>query len=642
MFTGALINFLYPLIGISKPISEIPLLTTITAIILFLCLIYYLRNKSNSHSFNIDIEEIFSPLSLLLLLFPFLAILGVHLLNVHGNNMILLIQLAIISLIPILVAFDKFPKEVYPVAIWVIALSLLLQNSLPSMYVRLTDNFFEYSVANLVMKNGLWDPTIASPLNAMLGVTILLPIFSEICEMSLTWVFKIIVPLLFSFVPLGLYHVFRKQTTVKIAFLSCFFFVSIFQFFTWAGLTQKQMTSGLFLVLFLLLITNEDMNRVSKSALLIFFALSLAVSHHGTSYIFMACLIAVLGIAPLLRRIHKNQDDKATRTVTPSFIALYISFAIAWYMYMTEGSAFDGMVHIGHHLINSILMWYILPEHSYAYGMLFGELSMSLRILKILSLISVIFIAIGILSLFYKRTFEFKNEYEAFSIAFIGVGASVFVGAMSRVSSPDRIFHLITFCLAPFCIIGGIIFFKGLTRISKYLYLKCNEDKLAVVALSVFLTVYLLFNTGFISEVALKDFPGAPIYISKARIVESGTIQEKEYLYRHYVPMRDVLGGKWLARNRDITAKIYADYWGISILTYSIYGVEIDEKNIEKLERNTNLENAYVYLRKLNTKDEIFISHPFPQVTFFNLSEIASSLGSKNKIYDNGGSEVWR
>jgi len=48
-------------------------------------------------------------------------------------------------------------------------------------------------------------------------------------------------------------------------------------------------------------------------------------------------------------------------------------------------------------------------------------------------------------------------------------------------------------------------------------------------------------------------------------------------------------------------------------------------------------ESEYVYLRKLNIKENIFVTGTFP-LKFFN---IYNYLENKHRIYDNGFSEVW-
>ncbi|MGA7076853.1 MAG: hypothetical protein WBZ42_10005 [Halobacteriota archaeon] len=47
----------------------------------------------------------------------------------------------------------------------------------------------------------------------MLSLTMLAPLLSVATGMSVTWVFKLIVPLLFALVPLGLYRLYQKQTS---------------------------------------------------------------------------------------------------------------------------------------------------------------------------------------------------------------------------------------------------------------------------------------------------------------------------------------------------------------------------------------------------------------------------------------------
>ena len=78
MFLGYFVNMLYPLIGISKPISIYPLIITITAVILILCAIAYKQEASEarvSHqSIPIGWSKLLSPPVLFLCLLPILSI----------------------------------------------------------------------------------------------------------------------------------------------------------------------------------------------------------------------------------------------------------------------------------------------------------------------------------------------------------------------------------------------------------------------------------------------------------------------------------------------------------------------------------------------------------------------------------------
>jgi uncharacterized membrane protein len=196
-------------------------------------------------------------------------------------------------LVALLTGLDEFiHKKLYPLAVFAITISLLYHKSLISMYVTGYDIQFEYYLCNLVKINGIWDPTLPMVYNGMLSIVMLAPIYSIILNMGMTWVFKIIYPLLFSLVPLGLYLIFQKQTNDKIAFLACFFFMSLAMSFGEMTALARQEIAELFLVLLILLMIDKNMDKTKRSFLFIVFGISLVVSHYGLSYLYMLCLIS--------------------------------------------------------------------------------------------------------------------------------------------------------------------------------------------------------------------------------------------------------------------------------------------------------------------------------------------------------------
>jgi uncharacterized membrane protein len=319
MFTGLFMNTAYPFFGISGPISVTPLIITISILILILCIISYIMDRDHSNPSFIDVGEIVSPPVLFLCLIPFLSIFGVYLVNFQHNNTILMFLIILLAIIAVSIGFDKFiPKNLYPLAVFIIAISLLYHRSLISMYIWGWDIHHEFYLSNLVMANFQWDPTIPAPTNAMLSIAMVAPIYSIISNMDITWVFKIIYPLLFSLVPLGLYRVFQKQTNDKIAFLSCFFFVSLFIFYGEMLTLARQQIAELFLVLLILVMIDKNMDKIKRSFLYIVFGISLAVSHYGLSYIYMFCLISawlllVSGEYPWMQKLMNNFYSKFGR-----------------------------------------------------------------------------------------------------------------------------------------------------------------------------------------------------------------------------------------------------------------------------------------------------------------------------------------
>ena len=91
-----------------------------------------------------------------------------------------------------------------------------------------------------------------------------LPTYSLVCSASLNLIFKVVVPFIASFIPVGLYVAYKRITNEKIAFLSSFFFISIYEFYTWAGLTMKMVTSGLYMALLIMVLTDSKLDRGKK------------------------------------------------------------------------------------------------------------------------------------------------------------------------------------------------------------------------------------------------------------------------------------------------------------------------------------------------------------------------------------------
>ena len=192
-----------------------------------------------------------------------------------------------ISLIIILFAFDKIPKKLYPLTIFIISISILFQTSLISNYITGFDIQSEYYLANLVIKNAFWNLNLNADYNNMLSVTMLAPILSIISKINLDWIFKIVYPLIFSSVPLGLYIVFKKQSTEKIAFLSSLFFMSYNVFYIELIGLARQEIAELFIVLLILVMITKNISNITRSFFFIIFGISLIISHYGLAYIYM-------------------------------------------------------------------------------------------------------------------------------------------------------------------------------------------------------------------------------------------------------------------------------------------------------------------------------------------------------------------
>ena len=650
MFTGLFMNTVYPIFGVSGPISIVPLIITISILVSILCILSYIRDKDFSDPSFIDSGEVLSPSVLFLCLLPFLAIFGTYLVNFHHNNVLLLFLIVIIALIVLLIAFDKFiPKNLYPVAVFVITISLLLHGSLISMYIWGWDIHVEYYISNLVIANPLWDSTIPSNVNAMLSIVMLAPIFSNICSMSITWVFKIIYPLLFSLVPVGLYRVFQKQTDDKIAFLSCFFFVSGSIFYTEMLQLARQQIAELFLVLLILLMVDKNMNKIKRSFLFIVFGISLAVSHYGLSYIYMFCLISAWLILVLMDSLaiqrwtdifftkfsryksekltgNPNSTNVENRAISSTFVLLFITFTLTWYMYVSSSSAFDTFVHIGDHIASNIYTDFLNPEAAEGLRMMIAQPQSGLlhEINRIINYLNQIFIIIGGIVLLLKhREMKFEREYGAFSminlvILFAAVSVPFFASSLAM----TRVYHITLFFLAPFCVIGGISAFRALSKVVRIAWTN-KSVRISLKVLSVYLVIVMLYSTGFVWEGA--EGQSGSISLNSTRDYPRFNNQE-------------VLGAEWL---NDVKSSnpIYADeYRRLLVGSFEWGQVRTFTVDIDKIR-----EDSYIYFGSLTIeKKEIMVVDvkSARRITreYINSSQI---VDGRNKIYGNGGAQVY-
>jgi len=297
MVTGIVVNFALPPLGISHPIALAPLTATFTVFSLILCFLAYKRDKDfrsanlpreNSEkiakpSFNSTINPF-----LVAALLPLLAILGANLVNSYQNNNLLLALIFIITILAILVAFNRFiPPRVYPFMIFMMAVGLIYQTTLISSYLVGSDIHLEYYLSNLVIENGYWDATIASGVNSCLSIVMLAPIYSLLLNMDIVWLLKIIYPLFFSLMPLALFHIFRLQIKPQYAFLTAFFLISMPMFSMDMAQLARQQVSELFFVLVILLMVDRKLTLMQRTTLALIFGFGIVVSYYGmgTGYI---------------------------------------------------------------------------------------------------------------------------------------------------------------------------------------------------------------------------------------------------------------------------------------------------------------------------------------------------------------------
>ena len=164
MIMGLITNEAYPLFGISAPLSLASLLVTVSLLMIVLGFIAYVRDRKIP-SQEIDKQSktsiSFIPL-LFLILLPLLSILGTQIVNKYDNNIVLILMLCLVGTVPVLVIFTKLiPEKYHSLAVASVALCLVYHISLISNYLIGWDLNTEYQLANQVLLNSRWNPSIA-------------------------------------------------------------------------------------------------------------------------------------------------------------------------------------------------------------------------------------------------------------------------------------------------------------------------------------------------------------------------------------------------------------------------------------------------------------------------------------------------
>ncbi|MEM2561384.1 MAG: DUF2206 domain-containing protein [Candidatus Bathyarchaeia archaeon] len=552
----------------------------------------------------------------------------------EGNNMLLLILLVIVALVPFLSLLNKL-QPIYPLIIFSISLSLLYHIVLSSLSFG-GDAYIEYGFSNMVLKEGIWNPSsIVNSSNAVASINILVPIICQLCAVDIMQAFKIIYPILLSLVPVGLYSILKRQINLEYAFLSVYFLLSVRFFYTWVSEFVKQGFAMFFLIVVMLIFTSKIKRSVAESLMLVFFSFLLVTSHYGVSYLFLI----YVPVAMICQILIKDRE------INPlfSYFSFYIALTISWYMYVSAGYAFESIVCLGERIVSNIHELFN-PETSDTLALLVKETPYFSKLtLKGLYLLVNTFIALGLLRVIHdelkglrSRNWSLSSEYVSFAIpSFCFLVASLFPYVTRYGMDISRAYCVLLLFLAPFCIIG----FLSLIDIVKNSLKPINAGK----ALTVLFAIFLLFNSGFVTEILGEKDVGS-VAISQARINSSGTPYEKASLYTNYFAEEDIFSAKWLSEHRE-NQLVSSDFYAIRVLSsYGMYVGKGDPMGKELLTPTTvkNLdEGTYVYLRRLNWKYGIMTKFIWEEDWIWNISDIMPDLNNFNMIYSNGGSVIF-
>lgn len=633
MLFGIFINFVYHSLGYPSPLSTISLALSFGGATLILGVIARLRNPGG---FAVSVPRFSLGTSgkaalVVPAFLPLMSIWGLYLIDTTGNNVVLMAFMVIIPLyvIGVTIFRKSIPSRVYPLALFLIGLSVLLLYALRSEHLIGIDIHKEFYLFQLVSNSGYWqifpetELAIKGTFNACLSVTLLPVIYNSLTNMGGEYVFRIIPIAIFSAIPLIIYTIAKSYMGSFPAFLASFLFISQIAFIQGEP-NSRTIIAILYFALTVFVILDRDMVKRNKTFLFIIFTVSMIISHYTTTYIFVF-LICFTWLGELILRLSRRSNlgnQYPPYFGSSNFLALVFAllFLFFWYGIVAPAPLQEGIIFFMRSLSNikSILLSVGQSDSGVAVlgvGLRGREFPLWMHV--IVSWFFTVFIGIGVLWVLWslirrKESEEFVNFQSTQLLMALGCLVTLVISvllpyAMQRYDM-TRVYFMTMVLLVVFFIIGGRAIEK---------WLRCKNY---VLILIVGLTFYLC-NTG-----TLYQFFNIPRSIF---LNTGGSDYNDMYIYE-----QEIQAGKWLAMYRDADLPICTDHLGDCRL---ISQANLGDANAYTLFNYRSQISGYLYLRNFNTSTKKFLNRErkAEEITLHN-----HQLAGHSVIYANGRSEV--
>jgi uncharacterized membrane protein len=648
MFVGFLINEFLLFVGISQPLSTIPLEISLSMLTLSLFFIGYRRDLfEDLGSWRNNLADpretiLKSAILLLPILFSIIGALYISLPSISTPILYLMIILIGALFVVGGISLRLIPFKYYPLMIFAISIALAFQVLFISGHIIGADAQLEYQIFNLTINRGYWTLLphsislgAAMDYNSMLSLTVLPSIFSVLLNLDGEILFKTLYPFIFSLLPVVLYRVYEQQIGKASSLLATLFLISSpLSFYGVEFLSlDRQIVAVFFFVLSVLVLLDKIMPLEKRRILFVVFSAALIVSHYSTAYLYLGFLFVTYAI---LRITGENN-----KVLSGKIVLLVSSIGFVWYAF-TESP----LITLGNFL-NRFFSRFSQD--------LVSTTSRSTQVFaphSILTFASVInwvlfflvhfMILVGVLVVIFKLSKKAKLD-TTYRVLLIISSVILFMCLAVPNIAPalnfTRFYQLSLMFLAPCFVLGGHAFvdiFTNLLRRATRKSFLWNTHKIGAILICVVLVGYFFSQSGLINSVT----KAAPLSYSLDfnRFITSKDPSYKAQIYSAYIPEQNFFSAKWLSEHSQPQSIVYADYDSLqtALLSYGVLTWESYE-----LHSATILgQNSYVYLSKLNVKDGI-LTVTEPTMGWFNTSELSSTLGKSDLIYSNGNGEIW-
>lgn len=681
IFLGLAINWILPWLTITdKPLSLIPLQISFNIILAILWLIAFYRNKNTTSKYNLPkFERHDILLSIISVFVPLISIFGAMTLNNGGSNILALVNYALIcvSIFVVYIFRQHVNNRTFPFFILMIAISLLLSGWLRSDYISGSDINHEFQVFQVAKENHIWKITdYYNAYNSCLSLNILPTVLSTFLNINDQYIFKIIIPIIFSSAPLIVYLISKHYLVESLSLLAAFFFMSQPTFTSWTLTPIRQEVAFTLFSISILILHDKNIDSTIRKLLFIVFSISMIVSHYSTAYM----AIAIYALSYIAYKVSKYIGrNKNINNYYPSILSLktlivLLGFTYIWYSQITVGfsnitlflnngvknvgniftssvqaqgqSVFDQLNIFSPRISNQEILSKYIDEMTLSYKLLknpdqlyslattskydtnistiqgvspkfnYGVLYSYIIVRNAFKLLGEFLIILGVVYFALVKKYRQKGILYLNSAALIIMILATITPFISIDYDLVRTYQQILIVL-PFTAVVGLLALSNFFKTKKF-------HKFT----SIFFLLYLLLLSRF-----FQQFIGGP----DISMVFNNIGSEYSMYYTH---KSEIFSGQWLWNNRLSNIPIFADNYSNTKLRLTSTSPYKEQVTTDILP-TTITKDGYVYLNSTNVLEQVAIK-PYKGITLTYNYPNMFLADNKNLIYNNGSSEIFK
>ena len=335
MAGGLALNSLHTF-GLAHPLSTLNIFVTMDLITVVLLAA---NNKVDVPLPHVPLrattEQVLTFLGLTVL--PLLAVGGAFRLNNGASNILSMVLFAAIPLLFMVLICRRKLAALYPYAVVMFGLAVLLSTSLRGWYITGHDIQHEFKVFQATYANGLWSMNgyRGDPYNACLSLTILPAMLAKITTISTPYIYKAVFQAIFAFGLVPIYLLIKRLGSEWMALTGTLVFISFPPFLNDMPFLNRQEMAFVFLGL-LMLLTFSAVRRRPKTIITLFTLLGLILSHYSSGYV----TIALLAISWLFFKVmvfrHAGLKPFILPVLSLPILTVALLFTFLWNVQVTN------------------------------------------------------------------------------------------------------------------------------------------------------------------------------------------------------------------------------------------------------------------------------------------------------------------